>query len=513
MSAASTAAARPHSASARLTAAMRSRPLCVGLAVTALITALRLVDTVDSDVAWQLWIAERLHAGAHLYRDIIEVNPPLWFWMAIPVERTAAMLHLPIIPVLIVGIGVLVAVSLAATDRLIRDFEPARRMVLLAFAAVTLAAMPWMHTGQREQIVLIGTLPYAALIAARSDGKKVPTLLALFVGIGAALGFALKHYFLMVPLLLELWLLGARGRSYRPVRPETIAIAAVGAAYAVAIVIFAPEWLTRVVPLIRLAYGATGAPRFIDLFGPFTVLGLLILTAAASQYKRLPDAPLAATLLLAAAGFTAAYFIQAKGWPYHAIPIIGCASLALVVMLGEQRAPRLLGLVAPALLAMPLFLAADDEKHPALPSPDLLQALSGLNRGDSVGFLATEPALAWSISLQQGYRFPSRYMGYWMMSAIARNEAVGRPDPRLSALGRQIVAETVEDFRCTPPKRIIVSRPRPGQRGFDILDFFMRDPEFARVLSHYHVLSRTNLEAYQQVSPLEPPRSRCRNGI
>jgi hypothetical protein len=513
MSAASTAAVRPQPAFTRLTAAMASRPLWVALAVTAIITALRLVDTVDSDVAWQLWIAQRIHAGAHLYRDIIEVNPPLWFWMAIPVERVAALLHLPIVTVLIVAIGLVVGLSLSAANRLIDDFSPARRTVLLAFAAVTLVAMPWMHTGQREQIVLIGTLPYAALIAARAQGKRVPVLLAVFVGGGAALGFALKHYFLIVPALLELWLLATLRRDYRPVRPETVAIAVTGLVYAAAIVIFAPQWLTHVVPLIRLAYGATGAPGIAYLFGPFTVVALLILAMGASQYKRLAGSPRPAALLVAAAGFAAAYFMQAKGWPYHAIPIIGCASLALVVILGAEGAPRLLGLIGPALLAFPLFLAADDEMHPALPSPDLLQAVSGLNHGDSVGFLATEPALAWSISLQQGYRFPSRYMGFWMMNAIVRNEAMGGPDPRLTALGRQIVTETVQDFRCAPPKRIIVWRPRPGQQAFDILPFFLRDPQFAELLSHYRARSRTSLQTYDQLSPLPPPRSTCRTGI
>lgn len=513
MPAASTATVRPQPAFARLSAVMASRPLCVALAVTAMISALRLVDTVDSDVAWQVWIAERIHSGAHLYRDIIEVNPPLWFWMAIPVERAAAVLHVPIVPLLIAVIGAVVGLALVATERLTKDFSPARRTVLLAFAAVTLTAMPWMHTGQREQIVLIGTLPYAALIAARGEGKRVPVLLAILVGLGAPLGFALKHYFLIVPLLLELWLLAMRGRNYRPVRPETIGIVAVGIAYAVSLLVFAPDWLTRIVPLIRLAYGATGAPRFIDLFGPFTIAGLLIVAAGASQHKRLGGAPLAGTLLVTAFGFTAAFFMQAKGWPYHAIPMIGCASLSLVVLLGEEGAPRLLGLTAPALLAFPLLLAADDEMHPALPSPDLLEAVSGLHRGDTVGFLATEPALAWSITLQRGYRFPSRYMGYWMMNAIVRNEASGSPDPRLAALGRRIVSETVDDFRCAPPKRIIVWRPRPAQTDFDMLSFLLRDPQFAELLSHYRVLSRTSLETYQQVSPLLAPRAPCRRGV
>ena len=492
---------------------MASKPLWAALAVTVILTALRLADTVDSDVAWQLWIAERMHSGAHLYRDIVETNPPLWFWMAIPVERAAAIVHLPIVPMLIIAVGLLVALSIAATDRLIGDFAPARRTVLLAFAAVTLAAMPWMHTGQREQIVLISTLPYAALIAARGEAKRVPLLLAVLVGIGAALGFALKHYFLIVPLLLELWLLARRFRNYRPVRPETVAIVAVGIAYAVSILTFAPEWLTQIVPLIRLAYGATGAPGFVYLFGPFTAVGLLILALGASQYKRLASAPLAATLLLAAAGFTASYFIQAKGWPYHAIPIVGCASLALAVLLGEPGVPRLLALVVPSLLALPLFLAADDEMHPALPNSDLLAAVSGLNNGDTVGFVTTETAIPWSVTLQRGYRYPSRYNGYWMMNAIVRNEALGSPDPRLAELGREIVTETVEDFRCAPPKRIIVWRPSSGQEGFDILRFFLRDPAFADLLSHYRMLSRTSFESYQQVSPVRRAQSPCRTGV
>lgn len=514
MSAASTTAVRPQPPFARAGAFMAARPLWCAIVVTALVTALRLVDTVDSDVAWQLWIAGRIHAGAHLYRDIIEVNPPLWFWMAIPVERIATVLHLPIVSVLIVTIGILVALALAATNCLLDNLAPERRAALLAFAALTLAAMPWTHTGQREQIVLIGVLPYVALVAARAEKRSVPTTLAILIGFGAALGFALKHYFLITPALLELWLLFRLGRAYRLFRPEVIAIAALGAAYAVAILVFAPAWITDILPLLRLAYGATGAPALRYLFGPFALVALVILGLCAIRYRSLTAAPLAAALMVAATGFAAAYFIQSKGWPYHAIPMLGCGSLALAFLLGEAGAiPRRMRLIVPALLALPLFLAADDELHPALPSPDLLGAISGLNRGDTVAFLTTEPALPWSVTLQQGYRYPSRYMGYWMMNAIIRNEYLGSPNPRLTALGRQIVTETVQDYRCAPPRRIIVWRPRPGQDAFDILPFFLRDPQFRELLSHYRVRGRTSLESYDRVSPLPPPGSRCRSGV
>jgi len=492
------------------------RPLWLALALTAVIIAVRMTGTVDSDVAWQLWIAQRIHAGADLYRDIIETNPPLWFWMALPVDRAATFLHVRPEPVLVAAMGLLVALSLAATERLIRHINPKRRTLLLGFGALALAAMPWAHVGQREHIVLIGTIPYAALIAARREGRRVPAGLAILVGVGAALGFALKQYFLLAPAALELWLLASLRGRWRAVRPETVAIVGVGLGYAAALVAFERDFLTTVVPLIGLAYGVFGAPSLSYMFGPFAILGLTILGFALAHARHLAGrrAPLAEALLVAALAFAAIYFIQFKGWPYHAIPLIGCASLALAALLAEAGASSaILRIVTPALLALPLLLAAQEQRTPGLPSPDLLAALDGLRPGDAVGFLTTETAVPWSVTLQGRYRYVSRYNGFWMMRAIIRNEVNADPDPRLGDLGRRIVAETVTDFECTPPARIFVSRPRPGEDGFDILPFFLRDPRFADLLSHYRVRSRTSLETYELISRLSRAAGPCRAGI
>jgi len=157
-----------------LAALAGARPLTLALIVLAFVTATRLTGTVDSDVAWQLWIAGRIHAGANLYTDIIETNPPLWFWMALPIDRVASLLHLRIEPVMIAAIGIVSALALAGTNALIRQIQPARRALLLSYAALCLMAMPWLHVGQREQIALIGTLPYAALVAAGAGSGWYP---------------------------------------------------------------------------------------------------------------------------------------------------------------------------------------------------------------------------------------------------------------------------------------------------------------------------------------------------
>jgi hypothetical protein len=491
-----------------------ANPLWIALAVTALVTGLRLFDTVDIDVAWQLWIAGRLHAGAHLYRDIVEVNPPLWFWMAVPVDAAARALGARPDAVLVLFMGGIVALSLSATNRLLVDIAPPRRALLLGYAALALMAMPWVHVGQREQIVLIGTLPYAALVAARAAGARVPVALSVLIGAGAALGFALKHYFLIVPLVLELWLVAQRPREWRLLRPEIGAIAIVGGLYALAIAVFARDYLTNMVPLIRIAYGIVGAPSLNQVFGLFALLGLGILAFVAAHWRLLARAPLASALLVAAAGFALVYFIQSKGWLYHAIPLVGCASLALAALLAETtEPPRMLRILSPALFALPLLFAAQERLHPAEPSPELVNAISGLEAGDSVGFLAVDNAIPWSVTLQHGFRYPSRYMGFWMFNAIVINERSGSHDARLVELGRQIVSETIEDFRCAPPKAIIVARPGPGERGFDILAFFLRDPAFAELMSHYRARPWAGLERYDLASPLSAPQSPCRAGI
>ena len=493
-----------------------SRALWVALVVIAIMTIARLSGTVDSDVAWQLWIAGRLHAGARLYHDIIEVNPPLWFWMALPIDRAADWLHVRIEGVLAVAMGCYAAVSLAATDRFLTSLAPRRRIMLLAFAALALLGIPWVHLGQREQIVLIGTLPYAALIAARWQRLPVPTGLAALVGTMAALGFALKHYFLIVPGALELWLISGQGRGWRWRRAETIALASVALIYVVSVLLWAREFLTDIVPLVQLSYGLLGAPSFFHLFGPFPVIGLILLCVVAAHAKVLRQGrtPLASALFVSSVGFAAVYFVQSKGWIYHSIPLLGCTSLAMAALLAESNPPlRFLRLTAPAFLALPLLLTAEEQFNPTLPGPDLNAAIAGVKPGESVGFLSVETAVPWSVTLQHELRYPSRYMGFWMLNAVVRNEATGNRNPRLSALGRQVVSDTVQDFACVPPRRIIVARPRPGDKGFDILPFFLRDPGFAELLSHYRVRTRTSLEAYELVSPLKRPTRPCRVGI
>jgi hypothetical protein len=499
-------------AASSLTALLRAYPILPAILIVAMVVAVRALGTVESDVAWQLWIAHQLNHGAHLYRDIIDTNPPLWFWMAVPLDWLSALVHVRSDHLLIFLIGAAAALSLVATDRLLSSISPQRRSLLLAYAALVLVAMPWRDVGQRDHVSLIATLPYAALIAARRTKRAVPVGLAVAIGLGAGLGFALKPYFLLVPLLLEIWLLSGMRKNWRLVRLEAVAMASVGVSYAVAMLLVGRDFFSIALPVITLAYGATGAKHVLDLFQPAVIVALasIILLVSKPSILRSDPAGIGGALTVAAVSFAIAYFIQAKGWNYHAVPLLGCAVIAFAACLvAGAKPPPLMALAAPALLFLPFTIAAQQAMREPPSARDVERAVRGMHEGDSVGFIGTDPSLGWYVTLQRGFRFPSRHNGFWMMHAIVRNEAIGGIDPRLTELGRRIVREAVADFKCTPPKRIIVARPttaaaRAGE--FDILAFFLRDPEFARLLAHYRPIERTSVEVYQLELPLQRAR-------
>ena len=493
------------------------RRFSLGPALLLLVVAAlaRAHGTVDSDVAWQLWVARHLQSGAVLYRDIFETNPPLWFWIGVPIDWLAAFLHVRPEAALVGATAALTALSVTALNALLdHDFAPYRRSALLTASAAAMFLIPWTDAGQREQLVLIGAIPYAALIAARRVGRTVSWQWALSVGAGAGLGFALKHYFLLVPAFLELWLAAVQGRRWRPLRAETLAMAAVGATYGIAMLLWAPGFFTTVLPMLRLAYGATGATAIHYLFQPALIVALLTLAVTATQIRSLlsSSASLAAALFIAAAGFLAAYFLQSKGWPYHAIPIAGTALLSFAALL-TPKTPVWVKLAAPALLALPFGVSLDFAVRAAdYSNHELEAAVAGLRPGESVGFIAEDSAGPWSVTLQHDLRYSSRYNGFWMLRAVAANERKAHPDPRLAALGHEVVEQTIADFHCIPPRRIIVIRP---PADLDPAALFLRDRRFAALISHYHPMGGPGpvqvLELSAKVQPLSD--AGCRTGV
>jgi hypothetical protein len=382
--------------------------------------------------------------------------------------------------------------------------------------------MPLHNYGQREHLVLIAALPYAFLLAARARGFRPDPRLVVAVSTAAALGFALKHYFVLMPALGELWLLFRLKRNYQPVRAETAVLVGLAALYGGAVALWAKPFLTNIVPLVRLAYGGYESPFIEQVNKPEQVVWLMAALCFARYGRpKNPDARnLAEILLISAGAFVFAYFAQQKGWPYHAIPATGMAvaavfSAMILPLSGDRRLGR--SLLPMVTCVLPLFLGAAEGPYANGNARSFNSAVHGMAPGSTFLAITTRPSWTWPMIESDKLLWPSRYFAFWMFDSIGVDEASDHADPAMRQLGEEVVRNTAEDMRCNPPQRVLVEGvpTNSGLRSvnFRMLPFFEHDAEFVEIMRHYRRTEHSPVyDLFELASPYGREKGdRCRD--
>jgi hypothetical protein len=445
---------------------------------------------LNNDVSWQYWVARQLRHGAVFYRDITEVNPPLWFWAALPVSAIADWLDLPTAPVVVGVVMAKTVLALALVAAVLPDMPRRQLLWCLLGMGVLLFLLPLRDFGEREHATLLGAMPYAALIAARGQGQRVPVGVAVIIGLLAAYGFALKHYFVVIPLALEVWLvwtLRARRIFWAWRRGETCVLAVCAVLYVVAIVVVAPEYITGMLPTVRAAYGAFGEP-FSTIFLHQLFLPVWLLGAVALWLTRKETSPATATALITAAGFLVCYVVQAKGWSYHALPVTAMLCQALVMQMAVAPLRHPLGLVV---IACALALTAKLGLYKNTAAPKIEAALQSVPSGSSVAILSAHSWLAFPMVEDKRLLWPLHGIGLWTVPAIAHGERSGDLSPALRAVRSQTLHRLADDLWCHPPQLIIIDDARHSPAldgtGFSYQKFLRSDRRIKALFRNYEV--------------------------
>jgi hypothetical protein len=213
---------------------------------------IQFTSLINHDTAWFLYSVDAFFEGGRLYQDIFfEVNPPLALYLTIPAVYVARVTGLFAPHVFTAYVFALIAISLWLVRHLLTRQAgrsgSVRRGVLFS-ALLALVICPAANFGQREHLMVILALPYMVLAAHRATGGACRPVAAVSIGLMAALGLALKPYFLLLPIALELYLLFVGRRLTGVLRPETFGMAGAGVLYGLALMWFTPDYLTRVVP-------------------------------------------------------------------------------------------------------------------------------------------------------------------------------------------------------------------------------------------------------------------------
>lgn len=470
---------------------------------------------VSHDVVWQMWTARQLLGGAALYVDILELNPPLWFWIAVPVEWAAQAFGILPTQAIVAAVFLMIGAGLFLLAVLLVDKPPLTRAMLLASALLALVLLPLAHFAQREHLALIGAIGYLALIARRVDGRKIDWRAAAATGLVGGMGFALKHYFVLVPILLELWLLHAQRRKWVALRPETLVLSGGAICYAAAVLLFAPAFFTTMVPMVNAAYHGYEVPLLVQITKPF--VSIWVFTLGVLWLQRGQASSLTIASVIAAAAFCAAYFMQGKGWPYHALPVGALLFFATATFLPYYRwvdmrvAPSALLIVC---LLAPVYIgvASGLYKNPA--EARVSELLRDSKPGTVAIALTGGPSRIWPMVENAGLVWPSRHSAFWMTYALFAEEKQNGMLPReLAAMADAVRRQTVEDLACNPPEIILVDDFSPARYpGFDMLRFFKENEDFKSLFSHYTLDRRSGTyTSYRKSSDWpRPPASHCR---
>lgn len=455
-------------------------PLAVALLLVVVAGALLWNAELVNDVAWQIWVARQLAHGITLYTDIVEVNPPLWFWVAIPIVDLAQLLGVSSYHVLIPSVLALDIIALLLVRALCRDLQSGR-LIVLGFPVITLLAFLDVF-GQREHLTLIAIVPYLILVARRSEGLAASRTIAILCGILAAFGIALKPYFLLVPVVLEILLLVRKRRL--PFRPENLALAGSLVAYALSVLLFARAYFVASLPML-IIYQGDHRPIAYLLAQPVATMTCLLLLSLA-LYGR-PRSSIAQAALIAGLAFLAAYFLQGKGWRYHGVPAMGCFAFAIVAEAERLRRDALslaaragvaLAMLTIICLAVPLVQGMRTRDH-----ANALLATSDLHPGDVVAALSG--SAYWPVPEERHFIWPSRSVTYSPLFYAVEALRAKQPNPAMAALIADIRRGIVHDLACNPPRRILGDRYDNRYLKIGLVEFLSTDPDFTRLMRAY----------------------------
>jgi hypothetical protein len=471
------------------------------------------------DQTWLLFAAHRImDSGRFAFEDLVESNPPLIIWLSGLPVLVGRALGISLQSALHGCLIVLAVISIAWSTALLRRSCGSRFagwfVPVLLYAVVV---HPWLHYGQREHIMLFLVLPYLIMAAGRLEGLSPSTTAAVVAGLLAAIGFSLKPHTLVVVLAVEALLIAHRRDLRLVYRPEVAAMVATGFGYLAAVLLWAPDYLFKILPLMLGTYYDYHRAELSELISPMRGLKMAIVVLLwAMLSRRLAHRALATVLLLAAIGTTISHVAQMKAHESHLVSALAFFDLLFGVIVVDcwlrWAAPRMQPIAArPAAVGAALmFVAAIALVYPR----QLAQAAHGytddriavqraishdIPRGSTVVILSTSTEAVFEQVLDRGWEWGSRFLCLWMLPAIVNAERAADHDRIVESPAMRHAALVTRNAVLTDlvrwhPNPVLVDRCQDesiapcmgsGTLRVDLLQWFEQDPRFAAAWTDY----------------------------
>jgi hypothetical protein len=470
---------------------------------------------INHDVAALLDVSRRWLAGDRLYVDIIDVNLPLVFVIyALPELCSKAFGGT--VPFWFNALcAIAIGGSFVACRRLLHRIPSMAHPLTEAMVPPTLlflfAVLPNDNFGQREHLMLIACAPYIFEAAARAESVAIGRWFRFGIALFAGIALAQKPYFMAIPLAVEGYLLIRRGwrATLVDLVPWTIGLVAVG--HLALIFLGAPAYVTFLLPIIWDSYAVMGGSSWdVVLFGP--VLGPTLLALAAFGVLAIFLArTIAARVLIAfALGAAIAAAMQAKGWPYHVLPALSGAILLAALTISQvvdrylplDRAQHRLPVAAISasfmiLLYFQAALFTPPFQKQRQYEDSIIDVLGHVIKQNAPNrrLLVLSPGIYphYPVINYTRVRMTMPFQTMWVLQGIYADceefPALFNAPEDMSETERFVFDKVPEEFARLTPDLLIVDRvagvPRCQGKTFDYLEYFQRNPVFARAFERY----------------------------
>lgn len=475
---------------------------------------------LNHDVGWVLYSSGRMLEGRVFSRDIIAANPPLIWYLNLPPAWMAKVMGIQdatVFRLYVIGLAML---CLALSWRVLRGTswgrDPTLFQSFIALAAVYWLVLPGREFGQREHLMLMLATPYVLLAAASLSNDRLSPGLRLACGVMAGIGFLLKPHFLAAPLLIEIHHLLAKRPFRLTPRLELVAMVATGGLYLLSIPIFAPDYVSYVIPMVKTIYwGFDGSlVAVLARIWPELILLPFLLALLLCNLGRPRD--LQSVLGIAAAGLFFAYVAQRKGFAYHAYPFQGIMLLWFLVNVGTLlRSPSISKrkiswwmwvALALAGLSLPLWTGTSRLLHwyrdanvdsgvLGRQTTELIDLVNRYAGEEYFTAFSTHPYPGFPISNYSQAKWGARANSHFMIPAVAKLRETGanhgsNSQEEIERAAHQFILDDL--IRFEPALVLIDQRPRRyalRNSTFDILDFYLEGARFREIWARYTEIS------------------------
>jgi hypothetical protein len=330
------------------------RPLHIALPVLSIfaLCAYLLGDSqLNHDTSWYLISTGWWLKGVRIYDQILELNPPLAFYLTVPPVFLSqlfdwnAVLVMKVYVLLIAAISVFLGYYILTLNNSLSKIQVATLTIGACFA---LLIVPIHSFAQREHLMVLFAWPYVALSFAKPNQTDLPRRHIIAISVFAALGLALKPYFLAIPLCIII-VHCAYARSLRPaVSIAPLTLLAFCILYVLGSMYLHPEYFKNIIPQTVLTYGAYEEDFWVVVKKSITLLSIVAFAfLIAFVVPNTKKSSFTLTICAAACiGGLISYLVQSKGWTYQMVPFQSFAFIFLIwhmILLYQDHQTRLYG--------------------------------------------------------------------------------------------------------------------------------------------------------------------------